>query len=417
MSFSTSGTSPHEQQLAEMRGELDELEELDAAWAANRGLTRLNRQWWSSSRNVLEVLMGERSDRPAWRSQTLSMAPAATAVPVRAHDETTWAEGAGMARWTVGRQEATPPAPGRVGGIGWMAAWLTGAVTLSVEGALALVVFFLVGLRNEHYFAAGAPVFLGYLFGAVIIVIMLGLVGLIGSAAAVLPVVQLSRWSARRSGRAETMRWCLAVCGAVTAAVAVCIGVPTALLGGGWTVLPLVLLVTFLCLVPAVLCARAVTVLRGTGTRFALAGMVLVYGLTLSGVVLIGGLVAYGTGLIQAYEPPQLTDAQLVGTWTDDHGGTLVLRADGTAVANDLDVHTAQAAYDGGAPEPCSGSGSWTQDASPSGTPQLDLSVSGCMEGRDWQFGGTDDQPTLYYWIGDPDSLDQYTLHRMSPAP
>ncbi|MBQ1124256.1 hypothetical protein KBY19_29965, partial [Streptomyces sp. B15] len=194
--------------------------------------------------------------------------------------------------------------------------------------------------------------------------------------------------------------------------VAVCTGVPTALLGGGWAVLPLVLVAAFLGLVPAVLCTRAVTVLRGTGARFGLAGVVSVCGLTLSAVVLVGGLAAYGTGLIQGYEPPRLTAAKLVGTWTDGQGGTLTLRADGTAVANGLDVHTAEAADGGHAPEQCSGSGSWARDASPSGTPQLGLNGSGCMEGIGWQFGGTEEQPTLYYWIGDPDSLDRYTLHR-----
>ncbi|MEU2086330.1 hypothetical protein ABZ569_31210 [Streptomyces albus] len=322
-----------------------------------------------------------------------------------------------MARWTVERQRAAPAGPERVGGAGWTAAWLTGAVTLWAEGALALVVHFLAGLREEHYIAAGVPAYVGYLLGAVVAVVVLGLAGLLGSAAAVLPVVQLSRWSARRTGRTDTVRWCLAVCLAFAAAVAVCAGVPTVLLGGGWTVLPLILVAAFLGLVPAALCTRAVTVLRRTGARFALAGVVFVCGLTLSAVVLVGGLAAYGTGLIQGYEPPRLTAAELVGTWTDDHGGTLTLRADGTAVANGLDVHTAKAAYDGDRPEQCSGSGSWAQETSPSGTPRIGLGVGGCMEGIRWQFGGTEEQPTLYYWIGDPDSLNQYTLHRGSPAP
>ncbi|WP_369205882.1 hypothetical protein [Streptomyces sp. PU-14G] len=322
-----------------------------------------------------------------------------------------------MAHWTVERRGAVPAGPERVGGAGWTAAWLTGAAALSAEGALALVVYFLAGLRNEHYFAAGIPAYVGYLLAAVVTVVMLGLAGLTGSAVAVLPVVQLSRWSARRAGRAETKRWCLAACGAFATAVAVCAGVPTALLGGGWTMLPLVLLVAFLGLVPAVLCTRAVTVLRGAGARFGLAAVVSVCGLTLSAVVLVGGLTAYGTGLIQGYEPPRLTDAQLVGTWTDEQGGTLTLRADGTAVADDLGGHTARAAHGGNTSEQCSGSGSWAKGASPSGTPQLDLSVSGCGEGNGWQFGGTEEQPTLYHWIGDPDSLDQYALHRRSPAP
>ncbi|MEU5835876.1 hypothetical protein ABZ820_19690 [Streptomyces diacarni] len=322
-----------------------------------------------------------------------------------------------MAHWTAERQGAAPAEPERVGGAGWTAAWLTGAVTLSAEGALALVVFFLAGLREEHYVAAGIPAYVGYLLAAVVAAAVLGLAGLIGSAAAVLPVVRLSRWSARRIGRAETIGWCLTACGAVATAAAVCTGVPIGLLGGSWTVLPLVLLAAFVGLVPAVLCTRAVTVLRRTGARFGLAGAVLVGGLTLSALVLVGGLAAYGTGLLQKYEPPRLTAAQLLGTWTDGQGGTLTLRADGTAAADDLDVHTAQAARGGDAPEQCSGSGTWARSDAPPRTPQLDLSVSGCLEGVGWQFGGTAAQPTLYYWIGDPDSLNQYALHRGSPVP
>ncbi|MEU3194956.1 hypothetical protein ABZ686_30995, partial [Streptomyces sp. NPDC006992] len=269
---------------------------------------------------------------------------------------------------------------------------------------------------DEHYFAAGVPAYVGYLFLSVVAMELLGLAGLICSASVVLPVVQLSRWSARRKGRTETARWCLAVCGAVAAAAALCIGVPTALLGGGWTVLPLVLLLGFLGLAPAALSSRGVTVLRGTGARFGLAAAVLGCGLALSAVVFVGGLAAYGTGLIQEYEPPRLTETQLAGTWSDDQGGTLTLRADGTAVAGELGVHDADTAASGEAHEPCDGSGSWTKGASPSGTSQLDLDVSDCMAVSSWQFGGTEEQPTLFHWIGDPDSLKRHVLHRGASA-
>ncbi|MFE9334557.1 hypothetical protein [Streptomyces sp. NPDC006925] len=313
-------------------------------------------------------------------------------------------------------QRAIPRGPVRVRGAGWAAAWLAGAVALAGEGVLALVVYFLAGLRDEHYFAAGVPAYVGYLFLSVVAMVLLGLAGLICSASVVLPVVQLSRWSARRKGRTETARWCLAVCGAAAAAAALCIGVPTALLGGGWTVLPLVLLLGFLGLAPAALSSRGVTVLRGTGARFGLAAAVLGCGLALSAVVFVGGLAAYGTGLIQEYEPPRLTETQLAGTWSDDQGGTLTLRADGTAVAGELGVHDADTAASGEAHEPCDGSGSWTKGASPSGTSQLDLDVSDCMAVSSWQFGGTEEQPTLFHWIGDPDSLKRHVLHRGASA-
>ncbi|TRV74258.1 hypothetical protein FKN01_25010 [Streptomyces sp. 130] len=306
----------------------------------------------------------------------------------------------------------TPGEPTRVGSAGWTAAWLTGAVALAGEGALALVVYFLAGLRNEHYFAAGIGAYVGYLIALVAASVMLALAGLIGSAAVVLPVVQLSRLSARRAGRAETKRWCLAVCGVVAATAAVCAGVPALLLGGGWTVLPVVLLATFVGLVPAVLCTRAVTVVRRNGARFGLAALVLAGGALLSAVVFVGGLVAYGTGLIQGYEPPRLTAAQLVGTWSDEHGGTLTLRPDGTALAHDLGARPEDETDDEGAPGRCEGTGTWAMGVSPSGTAQFELSVSGCMEGPGWHIGGTDERPTLYYWIGDPDSLNQYALER-----
>ncbi|MFB8089031.1 hypothetical protein [Streptomyces sp. NPDC055992] len=126
-----------------------------------------------------------------------------------------------MARWTVERRAADPGGPQQVGGVGWTAAWLTGAVVLAGEGGLALVVHFLAGLRNEHYLAAGIGVYVGYLLLVVVAGVVLGLAGAVGSAAVVLPVVQLSRWSARRTGRAETMFWCLAVCGATATLAAV----------------------------------------------------------------------------------------------------------------------------------------------------------------------------------------------------
>ncbi|MFE9383677.1 hypothetical protein ACFYMO_10630 [Streptomyces sp. NPDC007025] len=323
-----------------------------------------------------------------------------------------------MVQSAVEGEREAPRRSERVGGAGWTAAWLTGAVALAAEGVLALVLYFLAGLRDEYYFAAGVPAYVGYLFFSVVAMVLLGLAGLICSAAVVLPVVQLSRWSARRKGRTETARWCLAVCGAVAAAAALCIGVPTALLGGGWTVLPLVLLVAFLGLAPAALSSRGVTVLRGTGARFGLAAAVLGCGLALSAVVFVGGLAAYGTGLIQEYEPPRLTATQLAGTWSDDQGGTLTLRADGTAVAEELGVRGGETETAGDGHEHCDGSGSWEKGASPSGTSQLDLDldVGDCMAGSSWQFGGTEEEPTLFHWIGDPDSLKRHILHRGAPA-
>jgi hypothetical protein len=161
-------------------------------------------------------------------------------------------------------------------------------------------------------------------------------------------------------------------------AAAVCVGAPRALLGDGGTVPPPALLVAFLGLRPGVPCARAVTVLSRDDARSGPAAVVSACGTALPVVVLVGGLAANGTGLIQVYAPPRPTDAQLVGTRTDDQDGTLTLRADRTAAADGRD---AASTYGGDAPEQCSGSGSWAQGASPPGTPQLDLGVGGCTAG------------------------------------
>lgn len=298
----------------------------------------------------------------------------------------------------VAGPQATSGRSTGVGSAGWVAAWLTGAVTLAAEGALALIVYFLKGLQDEFYVALGFGAYVGYVIVLVVLTVLLALSGMVGSAAIALPVVQLSRWWARRAGRAETLPWCLAACGTV----AVCIGVPTALLSSGWTALLPALLVAFLALAPAVLCTRAVTRRQGIGARFRLTAIVFGSGLALSGAVLVAGLAAYATGLLQVYEPPRLTSTQLVGTWTDGKGGTLSLRPDGTAVADKL----------GHMSEGCSGSGTWTRGWSSVGAPQVEASIPGCSGNGGWEFGGTEDEPALYYWIGDPDSMNQYRLHR-----
>ncbi|WP_437025208.1 hypothetical protein [Streptomyces sp. enrichment culture] len=271
-------------------------------------------------------------------------------------------------------------------------------MALVAECVLALVVFVIAFLREEEFYFAdmGAP--LGWILGALILVGAAGLVGAVGSAV-VLPLVWLSRRWARGAGRDDTAMRCLAVCAAFAAVTGVGAGAVWALGGGDGTALGLVAPVVFLVVTPPALCARAATAVRRTGARLAVAVAVAVAGAALSAAVAVGGVVAYATGLLEPYEPPRLTAEQLVGTWTDERGGTLTLRADGTAVADDL-----------GAVERCSGSGSWERsDGQPE--PELRLWGSSCLE-ETYAFSGTEEQPRLHHLFGDAEAPDRYILRR-----
>ncbi|WP_432057914.1 hypothetical protein [Streptomyces sp. bgisy022] len=286
-----------------------------------------------------------------------------------------------------------------VGAGGWISAWLTGAVALVAEGTLALIVFGIVALQGEDAYFAGAGASLGWILGAVLGVVAAALAGLTGSAAVVLPVLRLSRRSARRAGRADTALRCLAVCAVLAVVTGAVAGAVGAVRGDDAARLLLVAPVVFLVLSPAVLCARAATVVRGPGARVAVPAVVGAAGGALSAVALAAGVVAYATGTLELYEPPRLTEEQLVGTWTDDRGGTLTLRADGTAVADDL-----------GAEDRCSGSGTWERTERGS-EPELLLLGDGCPE-ESYAFSGTAEHPSLYHLFGDVEAPGRYVLRR-----
>ncbi|MEU3948717.1 hypothetical protein [Streptomyces sp. NPDC029526] len=304
-----------------------------------------------------------------------------------------------MAQSTLPRDRTAPAGAEGVGGGGWISAWLTGAVALVAEGTLALIVFVIVALQGEdaHFAGAGAP--LGWILGAVLGVVAGALAGLTGSAAVVLPVLRLSRRSARRAGRTDTALWCLAVCAVLAVVTGAVAGAVGAVRGGDVARLLLVAPVVFLVLTPAVLCARAATVARGTGARVAVPVIVGAAGGAVAAVTLTAGVVAYATGTLELYEPPGLTEEQLVGTWTDDRGGTLTLRADGTAVADGL-----------GAEERCSASGTWDRTERGS-EPEVRLHGDGCLE-ESYAFSGTAEHPSLYRLFGDVEAPDRYVLRR-----
>ncbi|MGW6295447.1 hypothetical protein [Streptomyces sp. NPDC055058] len=272
-------------------------------------------------------------------------------------------------------------------------------MTLAAECALALCVFLVLIGREEDFYFSGGGTFLGLILGALLFVGVAGVVSLTGSAV-VLPLVWLSRRWARRAGRADSTMRCLAVCVLAAAVAGAGAGAVWALLGGEGTALLFVAPAVFVVLTPPALCARAVTAVRRTGVRLAVPAVVAIAGAALSAVVIAGGVVAYATGLLELYQPPRLTQEQLVGTWTDDRGGTLTLRADGTAVAENLGV-------DGR----CSDSGTWEREEGTQDDLQLDLRSDDCLTGT-YEFAGTEERPSLFEWVGELDMYDRYILRR-----
>ncbi|MFE5919951.1 hypothetical protein [Streptomyces sp. NPDC056468] len=305
-------------------------------------------------------------------------------------------------------QAVLPPQPVRPPGSGAWAAWLAGAVMLGAEAVTVVTAAYLLSFQDEWFLAGGFPALFGYLVTAVVMAIFLTLFAVFGSTVAVLPLHLLSRWVARRKGRRDRWWWCLGVIAAVAAAVAIVVGSLVLRSGdAGFLVYPLLWLGLVAALAPATLVARAAAGRRSTGARWAVVAAAAGGGVALWLVVLVAGIAAYPAGILKAYEPPRLTAGELAGTWSDGHGGTLRLEASGKAVANGADSYPFAADYED-EPEECNGTGHWREGLQEDG---IGLDIEGC-ELPFMTFGGTQDKPTLYYWIGDPDSGNRYILTR-----
>ncbi|WP_419995830.1 hypothetical protein [Streptomyces boninensis] len=310
-----------------------------------------------------------------------------------------------MQAWQLGQGQGQGRPQPQPGG-GAFAAWLAGALALAAEAASAATAGLLWSLQDEFFVAGGAPAFVGYLVMLVAAVIATALVAGAGSIAVVLPLHLLSRWAVRRMGREDRWWWCLATTAAAAAAVAL-VAALTALVTGGPALLgPLLWLILVAVLGPATLVARAAATRGGTASRWGVVGLTVAGGAALWVAVLGSGIVAYATGLLKGYEAPRLGAAELAGTWTDGDGGTLRLTADGTATAH---IKGGQAVgYDKEETKECIGTGRWTGSLQGDG---IDLTIVPCdLSGL--TFGGTHDKPTLYDWIGDPDSGNRQILTR-----
>ncbi|SBU97444.1 hypothetical protein YW5DRAFT_05514 [Streptomyces sp. Ncost-T6T-1] len=298
--------------------------------------------------------------------------------------------------------------------------WLTGrSVQLSIlvlllEAMLAYVVSLVYGVTQESPNAGvGSGMFIFFL--PVLAVFAGGIAGAL-TVGLVLPTAWLSEVLGRRFGSREAWWWVPVAAGAVSLVV---VTVVAPLAGGagagavalGW------FLTTVAITVPALL---------WRSRRERIFKPVILWGVAAIVLTAVLGGVGLATGVLKEYRPPALTSADIVGRWSDGQGGTVTFTADGRVTAVDVDDD-----LDGWGPEDdatdpdgpedtdtrCSGQGTWTYE--PGGgtwSQEVDLTIDSC--GFDvWNVGGTASRPTLYQYIGDPDSWDLYVLRRTDGGP
>ncbi|MFI9118879.1 hypothetical protein ACIGW0_05625 [Streptomyces bikiniensis] len=287
-------------------------------------------------------------------------------------------------------------------------------MAIGVETVIAALVAVLYGLQSESHGGEGG---LGWLFGTIFALVLLAVVaviaGLAGSAVAVLPLVLLGRAVARRTGRRDSWQLTLATVAVVAVALALLIGSCTLLADfdgpGDLLVYPALALGLIVGPAPATLCARAAGNPGKPGARWRVLGGVALGGLGLFAVTLAVGVAAYGSGILKVYEPPRLTEADMVGTWTDDDGGSLRFEADGTVTAKDVSRYEATGERSGASD--CTGK--WQLTGNDGVGQPYELGIADC-EGLSlgWDIGGTEEHPTVFTWIGERDSGERYVLTR-----
>ncbi|MET9950219.1 hypothetical protein ABZ135_01540 [Streptomyces sp. NPDC006339] len=216
-------------------------------------------------------------------------------------------------------------------------------------------------------------------------------VGLALSSGLVLPVVRSGELLARRAG-GRPLWWQSALAVAATAPVAPFLG--PWWWCGGWAALLLAVVVT----------ARARR--GGFVTLLAWGTLAVVSAGTLGGAALY-------SGVLVPYTPPRMSAEALVGSWTDGDGGTLTFTADGRVTARGVRYEEV------GSPDSfetvsreCTGTGRWVYQ--PSDTPwrqSVEVTIDACSW-VPWEVTGTDTDPVLYQYLGDPDAWDLYELRR-----
>ncbi|MFE4665294.1 hypothetical protein ACFRI7_14480 [Streptomyces sp. NPDC056716] len=137
---------------------------------------------------------------------------------------------------------------------------------------------------------------------------------------------------------------------------------------------------------------------------------------------LLAGLLATVTGLIEEYEPPVLSVADLTGEWHGDDGAVLRLDSSGRAELTALPAEPgldidADSGISVGRTEfvRCAGAGTWLLDregrhdtsggASAAARDGVVVRLdSTCGQDTYWTIGGTEREPELFVRFGDPDA-------------
>ncbi|GAA0613340.1 hypothetical protein GCM10010394_49120 [Streptomyces crystallinus] len=272
------------------------------------------------------------------------------------------------------------------------------SVVLLLEAALTLVVTVVYNQTRESP-NVGGNYALGLLAAPCAAVAGAVLAAAV-SGAIVLPVVRVSGALGRKFSGRERWWWAPLVMAAVLAvlwlAAAVGGAVPWSLCAVLWGVVTSAALA-----LPAWAtgsrCVRRTGAVAGWGALFVIGVGVL-------------GCVALRLNLLQTYRPPTLSPAALVGTWSDNEGATLRFAADGKVTATGVKEHREENFNT--TVKPCTGKGTWTFDEGEnSWTQEVHVTLPDCSWPA-WNIGGTQEQPTLYQYIGDPDSWDLYTLKK-----
>ncbi|MCF2127626.1 hypothetical protein L1I79_14410 [Strepomyces sp. STD 3.1] len=122
----------------------------------------------------------------------------------------------------------------------------------------------------------------------------------------------------------------------------------------------------------------------------------------------VGGLSV--AALADEYEPPALSDRQLVGDWRGDHGAVLRLAPGGRAELTRVPARPDFDTYRGHTR--CSGTGTWVRGPYGEREGVVVRLDGGCGEETHWTISGSEQAPELFVLFGDPDAGELRILTR-----